>query len=318
MLKHPWPLSVVTGFLGSGKTTLITGLLRRPDLTDTVVIVNEFGEIGLDHHLIRQVTDSVILLPNGCLCCTVRQDIVQTLCDLHRSWLAAAIPDFRRVLVETTGLAEPAPLLAAIIGHPLLADVFSLTAVITVIDAEYGVRHMAEHSACWLQVCVADHLVISKCDLVAETYCAALREQIREANALASIRLFPSDESPDFLFKRTAQRPSFSSFTCAPGLHHLEQIITTVLKPQGPLSWRKFQVWLNDLLVRLGSVLLRLKGCLRFDDCSERIVVQAVHQTFYPLTEAAGLADDTSDFLVLITTQNLPANTANNLEQCRA
>ena len=155
----------MTGFLGSGKTTLITGLLRRADMADTVVIVNEFGEIGLDHHLIKQVTDQVVLLPNGCLCCTIRQDIVQTLRDLHHGWLAGDIPDFGRVLVETTGLAEPSPLVASLVGHPVLADVFALRAVVTVIDAEYGLRHLDDHPTCWQQVCVADHLVISKCDL---------------------------------------------------------------------------------------------------------------------------------------------------------
>ncbi len=119
--SHPaWPIALVTGFLGSGKTTLIARLLRHPDMADTVVIVNEFGEVGLDHHLIRAATDNIILLPNGCLCCMVRQDIVQTLRDLRRSWLAGTMPDFGRVIIETTGLAEPAPLVASIGAHPLL------------------------------------------------------------------------------------------------------------------------------------------------------------------------------------------------------
>lgn len=318
MFGDPWPLSVVTGFLGSGKTTLITGLLRRVDMADTVVIVNEFGEIGLDHHLIKRVTDNVVVLPNGCLCCTVREDVVQSLRDLHRSWLAGEIPDFGRVLVETTGLAEPSPLLASLVGNPLLADVFALRAVVTVIDAEYGARHMAEHLACWLQVCVADHIVISKCDLVPDDKIAALQQQVADANPLASIRWFPADAVPDFLFERTAQRPIGSSFACVPGSNHLEQICTTVLKPEEPLSWRKFQVWLSDLLERFGPVMLRLKGCLRFDDLAARVIVQAVHQTFYPIVEGPGQTENAVDFLVLITVGNLPADAAQGLEACRA
>lgn len=313
----PWPLSVVTGFLGSGKTTLITGLLRRADMADTVVIVNEFGEIGLDHHLIKQVTDNVVLLPNGCLCCTVRQDVVQTLRDLHRSWLTGELPDFGRVLVETTGLAEPAPLLSSLVGNPLLADVFALRAVVTVIDAEYGARHMAEHVACWLQVCVADHLVIAKCDLVPDCEIAALQQQVASANPLSSIRRFPAETAPDFLFERTAKRPMISSFACLPGSDHLKQISTTVLKPEGPLSWRKFQVWMSHLLIRLGPILLRLKGCLRFDDLPAGVIVQAVHQTFYPVVKAAGRTEDAVDFLVLITTERLGADVARDLEACR-
>ena len=212
---------------------------------------------------IKQVTDQVVLLPNGCLCCTIRQDIVQTLRELHHGWLVGDIPEFGRVLVETTGLAEPSPLLASLVGHPVLADVFALRAVVTVIDAEYGLRHLEDHATCWQQVCVADHLVISKCDVAQPEAIEGLHRQLGNINPLASIRRFPADEPPDFLFERTAQRPVRSSLACDPVPGHLAHIETVVLRSEGPVSWRKFQVWLNALLERSGSQVLRLKGCLR-------------------------------------------------------
>lgn len=313
-----WPLSLVTGFLGSGKTTLITGLLRRAEMADTVVIVNEFGEIGLDHHLIKQVTDQVALLPNGCLCCTVRQDVVQTLRDLHKAWLAGEIPDFGRVLVETTGLAEPSRLIRSLAGHPLLSDVYGLRAVVTVVDAEYGARHLDEHATCWDQVSVADHLVISKCDLVQAAEIAALESRLVASNPLASVRRFPAEAFPDFLFERTAQAPAGSGMVCVPGPDHLVEIGTTVLRPGGRLSWRKFQLWLNDLLQQHGPAILRLKGCLRFDASPGRMIVQAVHQTFYPVVEAPAEMDDVTEFLVLISAGPLPAQVAQSFGTCRA
>jgi G3E family GTPase len=317
-LRNPWPLSIVTGFLGSGKTTLITNLLRHADMVDTAVIVNEFGEIGLDHHLIRQVTDQVKLLPNGCLCCTVRQDIVQTLRELHGAWLAGDIPDFRRVLVETTGLAEPEPLVASLAGHPLLADVFALTAVVTVVDAEHGARQLAAHSTSWRQAMLADHLVVSKCDRVGSEQIALLRADLVSINPLASLRQVPAPTSPDFLFERAAERPARSSFICVPEAGHVEQFNTRVLKPEGPLSWRLFQLWLGNLLDRVGPDLLRLKGCLLFDQAPKRVIIQAVHQTFYPVTEAPGAMEDGSEFLVLIFAGPPPADLELGFAQCLA
>jgi G3E family GTPase len=287
-------------------------------MADTVVIVNEFGEIGLDHHLIKQVTDNVILLPNGCLCCTVREDVVQTLRDLHRGWLVGNIPDFGRVLVETTGLAEPSPLLASLVGHPVLADVFALRAVVTVIDAEYGLRHLEDHPTCWQQVCVADHLVISKCDLASPGEIQALHTELTNINPLAGIRRLPADNPPDFLFERTAERPARSSLACAPAEGHLAHIETVVLRSEGPVSWRKFQVWLNDLLEGFGSQVLRLKGCLRFDDRPTTTIVQAVHQTFYPLTEAPDSVDTAEGFLVLMMLGQLQADVERGFALCRA
>ncbi len=308
MTVPPWPVAIVTGMLGSGKTTMIGRLLRHAAMADTLVLVNEFGEVGLDHHLIRAVTDNVVLLPNGCLCCTIRQDVVQTLRELYRGWLAGTIPDFGRVLIETTGLAEPAPLIASIAGHPLLADLFELRTITTVVDGQHGLRQIADRATCRNQVCVADHLILSKGDLVGAGAMAALLTRLGALNGLAAVT--PSDAvEPDAVFGRGASRTPFS---CDEPADHLNGISTIVLRSQRRLSWSAFQTWLADILDRAGSQLLRLKGRLTFDTAPGGVIVQAVHHIFYPLTEApAGSGDD--DFLVLIFDGAIPADVAERI-----
>lgn len=159
------PLTVLTGFLGAGKTTLLNRLLGDPALADTVVIVNEFGEIGLDHLLIETVDEGMILLGAGCLCCTVRGDLISTLEDLLLRRDNGRINPFRRVVIETTGLADPAPILHALIYHPYLAIRFQLQGVVTVIDAVNGANTLDAHGEALRQAAVADHIVVTKGDL---------------------------------------------------------------------------------------------------------------------------------------------------------
>jgi G3E family GTPase len=304
--RPPWPIALVTGYLGSGKTTLIAGLLRHPDMTDTMVIVNEFGEIGLDHHLIKAVTDNVILLPNGCLCCMIRQDVVQTLRELHRGWLMGSIPDFGRILIETTGLAEPVPLVASITSHPLLWDVFALQSIATVVDAEYGLSQI-EGATCRNQIRVADQLVVSKCDLVTPAEVSDLHDQLIAMNPLAVIRQSDDVIEPDHLFRRTATRPIRPSISCDSGSDHLAGTTTLVLRPERLLTWTAFQTLINDVLNEFGPRLLRLKGRLSFDAHKTPVIIQAVHHTFYPIVEAPPGSGDDEGFLILIFDDAVPA-----------
>ncbi len=171
---------MLTGFLGAGKTTLLNRWLRDPALSDTVVIVNEFGEIGLDHLLIETISEDMVLLGAGCLCCTVRGDLIATLEDLLRQRDNERIMPFRRVVIETTGLADPAPILHALIYHPYLVLRYRLQAVVTVVDAVHGAATLDAHPEAVRQAAVADRLVLTKADLAGDT--AALRQRLAALN----------------------------------------------------------------------------------------------------------------------------------------
>ena len=296
----PWPVAIVTGMLGSGKTTMIARLLRDPALTDTLVLVNEFGDIGLDHALLKAVTDNVVLLANGCLCCTIRNDIVQTLREIRAGWLAGTVPDFGRVLIETTGLAEPAPLIASLLSHPVLADMVSLRSIATVVDAAFAPRQIARSATCRNQIAVADHLIVSKQDLVSSDAVLALATELRHINPLATVGA-SADATQDVLFRRETPRFDRPVFLCDEPSDHLADISTVVLRQRLPLDWTRFKIWLSEILDTFGPDLLRLKGRLRFENSPASLIVQAVHHTFYPVVEEAqGTTQDKPNFLVLI------------------
>ena len=300
-LSAAWPVAIVTGFLGSGKTTVIRHLLRDPDMADTVVIVNEFGEVGLDHQLLKAATDEVILLPNGCLCCTIRLDIVQTLRDLYKSWLMGKIPNFRRVIIETTGLAEPAPLVAAIGSHPLLVGAFALHSLTTLVDAEHGFARMDSSLTNRNQICLADRLVLSKCDLVEPQTIEGLRQRLAVLNPLAPVRRGDTGVAPAFLFSRDTVPVARSRLRCETVIDHLAGVSSVLLRPERRLPWGAFQAWLSALLDTNGRQVMRIKGQLLFEGYATPLIIQAVHHTFYPVAEAR-LENDAAEhnFLLLV------------------
>jgi G3E family GTPase len=181
------PVSILTGFLGAGKTTLLNRLLKDPELADTAVIINEFGDVAIDHLLVEASSDGVIELSDGCLCCTVRGELVDTLADLMDRMQTGRIKPLKRVVIETTGLADPAPVLQSVLGNPVLAQNFRLDGVVTVVDAVNGEPTIAGHMEAMKQVAVADRLVISKTGLARSEQVDALSAVLRELNPRAPI-----------------------------------------------------------------------------------------------------------------------------------
>src|SRR5438132_12038204 len=176
------PVTVLTGFLGSGKTTLLNHVLKQPGMAATAVIVNEFGEIGLDHLLVESATEDVVLLNSGCLCCTVRGDIVNTLTDLFVNRVKGRVPYFTRAVIETTGLADPAPVLHALISDPIVVERYMIDSVVTTVDAVNGAATLDRQPEAVKQAAVADRLIVTKSDLAEAGVLAALRSRLRALN----------------------------------------------------------------------------------------------------------------------------------------
>ncbi|MBP2237237.1 G3E family GTPase [Sinorhizobium kostiense] len=181
------PVSILTGFLGAGKTTLLNRLLKDPELADTAVIINEFGDVAIDHLLVEASSDGVIELSDGCLCCTVRGELVDTLADLMDRMQTGRIRPLKRVVIETTGLADPAPVLQSVLGNPVVAQNYRLDGVVTVVDAVNGAQTITSHVEAMKQVAVADRLVISKAGLARDGQVDRLMAVLRELNPRAPI-----------------------------------------------------------------------------------------------------------------------------------
>lgn len=206
------PVSVITGFLGSGKTTLLKYLLSHPDMGETAVVINEFGETGLDHLLVESATDDTVLLSSGCLCCTVRGDLIDALRRLFRRRHKGEIPAFRRAVIETTGLADPAPILHTLMQDPVLTSVYRLDGIITTIDVVNGMSQMDRQMEPVKQAAVADRLLLTKCDLADEATIANIEARLRQLNPAAPIlRVAQGVIEPSALFNAGLYNPETKS-----------------------------------------------------------------------------------------------------------
>ncbi len=215
------PVSLITGFLGSGKTTLLSKLLRHPGMADTAVIINEFGEIGLDHELVEKIDGETVVMTSGCLCCTVRGDLVQALRTLYFRRVRGEVPKFQRLVIETTGLADPAPILHTLMEDPLLEAYYRLDGVITTVDAVNGALQLDAQFELVKQAAVADRIVVTKTDIAERAKADKLLTRLRRLNPGASlVTAIQGEIEPECCSTPASTtprpRPSMSRTGCAP------------------------------------------------------------------------------------------------------
>jgi G3E family GTPase len=309
------PVTVLTGFLGSGKTTTLARLLKAPEFAGTVAIINELGEIGLDHLLIETSEERFALLDNGCVCCTVRDDLVETLLRLVARATSGELLAFRRVVIETTGLADPAPILHALMADERLAAAYAIDGVVTIVDAANGLATLDARAEAVKQVAVADRLLVAKTDLVDETTRTLLLARLSALNPTAEIILSRDGDAPPAAligaalesraggevvdwFQRAAQPSRFRAEAheelCANarcldprhGLAHGADISTFCVVIDEPIRWAAFKQWLEYLAMLRGEDLLRFKGLIHIAEKPETpIVVHGVQHVFHPPRE---------------------------------
>jgi len=250
------PVAVVTGFLGSGKTTLISSLLGHPAMGEAAVIVNELGEIGIDHHLLRRVDERTVLLKSGCLCCSLRGDLADELRDLLGRRDRGEIPAFRRVVVETTGLADPAPIVYTLLSEPVVKHHFELETVVATVDAQHGLTRPESLK----QAAAADTLVVTKADLAAPAPLAARLALLNPAADVVESRF--GDVDPNLLFAPANRDPRRTAALLDPGPHDHGEVRAVTVVLEQPLDWTAFGIWLTMLLQARGAELYRVKGLL--------------------------------------------------------
>ena len=298
------PINIVTGFLGSGKTTLLARLLKSPALRDTAVLVNEFGEVGLDHHLIQHAEESVLLMDSGCLCCAIRGDLQGALRSLFSQRTRGEIPPFRRVAIETSGLADPTPIAYTILAEPVLQHHFRLGNVVTVVDAVNGAAQLERHPESVKQAAIADRFVLTK-TAMADDGGRAVRAGVREINAAAPVLDLDSDTlDPDALLtddlyatggKQREVAGWLDRFAGASGNghdhDHSHGVGSFCLRFDGPMDWTAFGLWMSMLLHRHGERVLRVKGMLNVAGVADPVLINGVQHIVHPPTHMTGWPD---------------------------
>ena len=320
------PVTLLTGFLGSGKTTLLNRLLHHPSMQETAVLINEYGAVSIDHLLVREASENIMVMSNGCICCSVAGDMVQALRDLYFKRANGEVPDFKRVVIETTGLADPAPIMHTLIEMPLVAARYSFSGIVTTVDAAYGEQQLNDHFESVKQAAVADRIVLTKTDTVARENVDQLRARLLALNPGADVfeavagaiepeKLFdtglyqPSRKTPDVQrwLRAEAYRPvqPGGTFLASPKTappRHDARIRAFVITFSEPLGWQALVDALEMLTSYRGENLLRIKGIVNVAGEQLPRVIHAVQHTIYPAATLSAWPDaERNTKLVFIT-----------------
>ncbi len=331
------PISLLTGFLGSGKTTALNRLLRHPAMAGTAIIINEFGEIGIDHELVESSRDDTVLLSSGCLCCTIQGDLARTLHTLFLRRTRGQIPAFNRAVIETTGLADPAPILHTLMTDPLISKCYGLGRVVTTVDAALGGITLDRQPESVKQAAVADSLLLTKSDLVDDLEIVRLERRLHALNPGALIlRSSNGWLSPADLFDTRPYNPKTKGLEVQRWLNveaygrgtdhnhqqeyrnrnergsdpphrgdvnrHDQHICAVCFTIEEPIKNAAFDLWLYALQQMTGSDLLRMKGIVNIDGLPGPVVIHGVQHIFHqPVILQTWPSSDRRTRIVLIT-----------------
>ncbi|OGA17545.1 MAG: hypothetical protein A3I01_11375 [Betaproteobacteria bacterium RIFCSPLOWO2_02_FULL_65_24] len=306
------PVALLTGFLGSGKTTLLNRLLRHPAMAKTAVVINEFGEIPLDQHFVEKSEGEVVVLANGCLCCSVQGDLEGVIGTLFAS-RRGNLPVFERMLIETSGLADPAPIMQMLLNQPLVIDNFSLDSVVATVDAVHGERQLREHEEAFKQAALADRVVFTKTDLCGPEQTRAIERRVAAINPAASLLHAAKDEiSPARLFgggrlDSLASAQQWLSHRAAASDHrHSVPVSCHTLTADRPLPWQALNLWLRALRIRHAERLLRVKGIANLQGEHAPVALHGVHHVFHPPVALPHLAGEVHGTRLVLITRDLP------------
>ena len=320
------PVTVITGFLGSGKTTLLNHLLRDPGMADTAVVINEFGEVAIDHLLVETSLENTLVLQSGCICCTIRGDLVDTLADLQARRARGEIPDFSRVVIETTGLADPAPILHTLATDRLIAPLFSLRSVVATVDAVNGTGQLDGFPESVKQAALADIILLTKTDLADRATAEELRTRLRQLNPAARILdVVNGAIEPDRLFANAGADPRANPEELRRWLdadayaetgeghrhehdrnRHGENIRAFCLTLEQPVECAALKAWLQSITSLRGRDLLRMKGVINVRDLPGPVVVQGVQHVLHPPVRMASWPDEDHRTRIVFITHNIP------------